>query len=257
VLNDGKVVASFSGRRNSTGNFTSSSGVFLFNPATNAWQDVSAPGMYYWTKDVVVAPDDATQNTWYGCVFSGWGGPPNGLGGLYRTSNRGQAWTKLTDSQFDRVTSITFNPLNTKQVYLTTEQQGLWMTQDISVANPVFEQVNSYDYRQPERVFFNPYKPGEIWVSSFGNGIRTGTATATGLIEPEQTGTFEVFPNPGSNHVDIKLTSEGTLRLIDQSGKLLRTESVSAGVNNISLEGLPAGVYWLQVNGLYGKVVKE
>lgn len=257
VLNDGKVVASFSGRRNNTGNFTNSSGVFLYNPATNAWQDVSAPGMYYWTKDLVVAPDDATQNTWYGCVFSGWGGPPNGLGGLYRTTNRGQAWTKLTGSQFDRVTSITFNPLNTKQVYLTTEQQGLWMTEDISVANPVFQQVNSYDYRQPERVFFNPYKPGEIWVSSFGNGIRTGTATATGLTELEAAGALEVFPNPAGQQITITLKSEGTLQLMDQSGKLLRTEIVASGLNNISLEGLPAGVYWLQVNGLTGKVVKE
>jgi hypothetical protein len=35
--------------------------------------------MRYWTKDVVIDPHDATQNTWYAGVWSGWGGPPNGL----------------------------------------------------------------------------------------------------------------------------------------------------------------------------------
>jgi len=189
VLNDGKVMASYSGRRNSSGVFTNSSGAFLYTPTTNTWQDVSATGMQYWTKDLVPAPDDAAQNTWYAAVFSGWGGAPNGLGGLYRTINRGQSWTKLTGSQFDRVTSITFNPSDAKQVYLTTEQNGLWITHDISVANPVFTLVESYPYRQPERVFFNPFKPCEIWISSFGNGIKTGNLVAA-TITPDGATTF-------------------------------------------------------------------
>ncbi|MGZ3930632.1 MAG: hypothetical protein ACXVP0_04525, partial [Bacteroidia bacterium] len=82
VLNDGKLVATYSGRRTSAGAFTASSGVFVFDPALNTWTDVSHSGMYYWTKDIVIDPNDATQNTWYAGVFSGWGGPPNGLGGL-------------------------------------------------------------------------------------------------------------------------------------------------------------------------------
>ena len=32
--------------------------------------------MYYWTKDIVIDPNDASQNTWYAGVFSGWGGTP-------------------------------------------------------------------------------------------------------------------------------------------------------------------------------------
>ena len=92
------------------GTFTASSGVFVYDPVATSWTDVSHIGMQYWTKDIVIDPNDPTQNTWYVCVFSGWGGPPNGLGGLYKTTNRGTNWTKLTGSQFDRVTSITFNP---------------------------------------------------------------------------------------------------------------------------------------------------
>jgi hypothetical protein len=173
VLNDGTLVASYSGRRNGSG-FTPSSGVFVYTPAANTWADVSHTGMYYWTKDLVIDPNDASQNTWYACVFSGWGGAPNGLGGLYKTTNRGGSWTKLTGSLLDRVTSCTFNPKNANEIYLTTEGQGLYMSKNINAGSPTFSFVSAYPFRQPERVFFNPYNTNEMWVSSFGNGMKLG-----------------------------------------------------------------------------------
>ncbi|MFZ1528358.1 MAG: hypothetical protein WAT19_06395 [Ferruginibacter sp.] len=176
VLNDGKVLCTFSGRRNSSGTFTASSGVFIYDPNTASWTDLSHSGMLYWTKDIVVDPSDATQSTWYVCVFSGWGGAPNGLGGLYRTTNRGSTWTKLTGTQFDRVTSISFNPQLLSQAYLTTEMQGLWISSNMNTAVPSWSLVNNYPFRQPERVFFNPFNNNEIWVTSFGNGLKMGTS---------------------------------------------------------------------------------
>jgi photosystem II stability/assembly factor-like uncharacterized protein len=174
VLNDGKMVCTFSGRRTPGGVFTNSSGVFIYDPVGNTWSDVSHADMVYWTKDIIVDPSDPTQNTWYVAVFSGWGGAPNGRGGLFRTTNRGASWTKLTGTQFDRVTSITFNPLVANQAYLTTEVQGLWISNNMDAATPAWTLVTSYPFRQPERVFFNPYNSNEIWVSSFGNGLKVG-----------------------------------------------------------------------------------
>ncbi|MBC7887337.1 MAG: T9SS type A sorting domain-containing protein [Ferruginibacter sp.] len=174
VLNDGKMVCTFSGRRNGTGAFTPSSGVFLYDPGGNSWSDISHADMQYWTKDIVIDPSDPTQNTWYVAVFSGWGGAPNGRGGLFKTTNRGSSWTKLTAAQFDRVTSITFNPGLLNQAYLTTEMQGLWISNNMNAANPTWSLVNSYPFRQPERVFFNPFNINEVWVSSFGNGLKMG-----------------------------------------------------------------------------------
>jgi len=174
VLNDGNLVCTYSARRTSSGTFTASSGVFFYNSTNGSWTDVSHPGMYYWTKDIVIDPNDITQNTWYVGVFSGWGGPPNGLGGLYKTINRGQSWIKLTGNTLDRVHSCTFNPQNPDQIYITTEIQGLWKSDNINNVNPAFSQVTSYPFQQPVRVFFNPYDPTEMWVSSFGNGIKKG-----------------------------------------------------------------------------------
>jgi hypothetical protein len=172
VLNDGTLVVSFSGRRDSTGAFTASSGVFVSVDGGQTWLDRSDAGMQYWTWDVVVDPFDATQNTWYAGVFSGWGGPPNDLGGLYKSSNRGISWTRVLAN--DGVTSITFNPNDQNEAYMTTETRGLWFSNNIT-ATPTFSAVANYPFRQPERVFFNPFNLNEIWVTSFGGGVQVGT----------------------------------------------------------------------------------
>ena len=253
VLNDGILVASYSGRRNASGAFTNSSGVFLYNPAGNSWTDVSDPGMYYWTKDVVPDPADPAQNTWYVCVFSGWGGAPNGLGGVYRTTNRGQSWDKITGSQFDRVTSITFHPSNNKLAYLTTEQQGLWTAADISAANPVFTQVWNYDYRQPERVFFNPFNAAEMWVSSFGNGMRVGSSGAVGTAEAVET-TLNLTPNPAKDVITFTADTPGPLYIYDLSGRQIRMFALQNGQNTLQLSGLEPGMYLVRLNEKTGKL---
>ncbi len=173
VLNDGTLVCTYSGRRNSSGTFTQSSGVFYSTNGGSSWLDRSHSGMIYWTKDLVVDANDATQSTWYVGVFSGWGGPPNGLGGLYKTTNRGVSWTRI--SALDRVTSCTINPTNANEMYVTTETEGLWITTNLNAATPTFSPVLNYPFRQPERVFFNPFNPNEIWVTSFGNGLKVGS----------------------------------------------------------------------------------
>ena len=170
-------MATYSGRRNSSGAFTASSGVFVSTNGGISWIDRSDPGMHYWTKDITIDPHDPTQNTWYVGVFSGFGGPPNGKGGLYRTTNRGQTWTKINN--LDRVTSLTISPTNGNEAYLTTEEDGLWYTENLNAATPTFTQLAQYPFRQPERVFFNPNNANEIWVTSFGNGMRVGYTNST------------------------------------------------------------------------------
>lgn len=247
VLNDGNMVCTYSGRRTSGGAFTASSGVFIYNPTSNTWTDVSHTGMYYWTKDIVVDPNDPTQNTWYVGVFSGWGGPPNGLGGLYKTINRGTSWTKLTGTTIDRVTSCTFNPNNANQIYLTTEGQGLWISHNINAATPTFSMVPSYPFQQPERVFFNPYNTSEIWVTSFGNGMKTGTVTVTGLTEfkNEESGVV-VYPNPANDvlYVVVGENKIEKLELYDVMGRLLLNETEQ---NTLNIFQLPNGTYVVKV----------
>jgi hypothetical protein len=216
--------------------------------------------MYYWTKDVVIYPYDASQNTFYVCVFSGWGGPPNGLGGIYRTTNRGTSWTKINNQ--DRVTSITFSPVNQNEAYMTTETQGLWYSNNITNASPVFNQVTTYPFRQPERVFYNPYNSPEIWVSSFGNGMRVGNTTL-GIKRissdiPEKFNLFQNYPNPFNPSTKIKfdipqLYFRGVkLSIYDVLGREIETpvnQNLYPGTYEVEFNGsgYPSGVYFYRL----------
>lgn len=244
VLNDGTLLCSYSGRRNSSGTFTSSSGIFISTNSGTSWNDRSSSGMYYWTKDVVVDPHDISQNRWYGCVFSGWGGPPNGLGGLYKTTNRGINWTKI--NSLDRVGSCTISPVNPDEMYMSTEVNGLWYSNNINSVTPAFTQVQSYKFRQPERIFYNPYNTNQVWVTSFGNGIKVGytnppdiTLNLTLGIEGFWNGVTQV-----QDTVRIYLRSSSSpYNSIDSSAVYLN----STGSASVIFTNAVTGNYYLQI----------
>lgn len=245
VLNDGTLLCSYSGRRNSSGTFTASSGIFISTNSGTSWLDRADAGMYYWTKDVVVDPNDINQNTWYGCVFSGWGGPPNGLGGLYKTTNRGINWTKI--NYLDRVGSCTISPVNPNEMYLSTEVNGLWYSNNINSATPAFMEVGSYHFRQPERIFYNPYYSNQVWVTSFGNGIKVGY-TNPPVISLNVTIGIEGFWNgvlQVQDTVDIYLRNNYVPYNSVDSAKVNLN---SSGNINSNFSNASDGNYFIQIN---------
>ncbi len=261
VLNDGKLLATFSGRISSGTTFTPSSGVFLYDPGTNSWTDVSDPAMKYWTKDIIVDPSDATQNTWYACVFTNWGSTASGQGGLYRTYNRGGTWTKLTGSTYDRVTSVTFDPSNSNMAYLTTETQGLWATTNMSAPTPSWTIV-AYPFRQPERVYFNPYDVNDLWVSSFGNGMKVATYLTTGLpVLSGHENEINVYPNPVSNMLHVVLprqSSRTPVSVYNITGQLIsRTVPGSEPELDINTSSWNAGMYIIHYGSQTTRFIKE
>jgi hypothetical protein len=170
VLNDGTLVASYSAHI-ATNDFQPRSGVFVSVNDGASWLDRTANGMMYYTKDITLDPNDAAQSTWYAGVWGEWGSSAN-LGGLYYTTNRGVAWTRI--SALKAVGSSTISPVNPDEMYLTTEDQGLWYSSNRRAASPAFTQVAGYPFRFPSRVFYNPYDTNEVWVTSYGNGMRLG-----------------------------------------------------------------------------------
>ena len=179
ALKDGTLVCTFSGHRVGKG-FTPSSGVFASMDGGQTWEDRSDARMRFWTKDLVIDPTDAAQNTWYACVCFAWGAAASsGKSGLYRTRDRGKSWQLLADSSLApsgvlNVESCAVDPAHPDELYFTTEYDGLWYTPTCKAEKPAFAQVRSYLFKHPERIFFNPYQPGEMWVTSFGNGICVG-----------------------------------------------------------------------------------
>jgi photosystem II stability/assembly factor-like uncharacterized protein len=230
-LKDGTLVCTYSGRRaGSPQEFTASSGVFYSTNSGTSWLDRSDPNMDYWTMDLVVDPNDTTQNTWYAGVYSGWGGPPNNLGGLYKTTNRGVAWTRLSNDGGGGTSSCAFNPLNANELYVTTESEGLLFSSNINSASPTLTQVASYPFAQPERIFFNPYNASEMWVTSFGNGMRVGsTLSLPGTL-------VMVAPQSGTALLSLQQASPGALYSILESTNLVNWTSLgtnAAGSNGV------------------------
>lgn len=179
ILDDGTLVCTYSGHI-SKDQFQPSSGVYVSPDGGKTWQDRSDPGMRFWTKDLVLDPHDRTQSTWYVGVFHGWGAnAAKGKSGLYRTTDRGKTWQHLLQrisapSGVLNVESVTFHPTRPGELYMTTENDGLWWTDDLKKDKPTFYQVVSYPFKHPTRVFFNPHVAGEVWVTSFGGGLYVG-----------------------------------------------------------------------------------
>ena len=258
VLNDGTLVTSWSARINPAGKFTDSSGVFVSTDHGTTWTDRSDPGMQYWTMDVVIDPWDTTQNTWYAGVFDNWGGPNNTLGGLYRTTNRGVNWTRI--NTLSQVYSITFDPIHAGQAYITTQQDGLWFSSDIEAATPAITVLNQYPFRQPNRVYFNPYNANEIWVNSFGNGLRMGNLldTVTGINNVKSIAKANVYPDPNTGRFTVSgLQSGQTIEIYDYTGRNISTISVNETSMELNLSFQPDGIYLIVIKDRIGTVIAQ
>ena len=238
VLNDGSVVASHCARRNINGVFTASSGVFLLPAGSSIWQDRTDAGMLYYTKDIIIDPNDVSQNTWYACVWSGWGGAPNGLGGLYKTSNRGQTWVRIFNGA-DRVSSMTFSPVATGEAWISTETQGLWKATGLQSVNTTFTREHSFPFKQPERIFFHN---GNMWVTTFGGGLyRTPYSPAS--LQETRFSDLKAYPNPASETIRLDVSGEPFEVIIsDIHGRYIKT---SPSNFEISVRELAPGMYFL------------
>ncbi len=249
VLNNGDLVCSFSGRRDEEGNFTNSSGIFVYHPSTQTWDDRSCAGQHYWCRDLVVDPYTDAQNCWYSCVYSGWGGNGNDMGGLYRTLDAGNTWEKILDGV--DVSSCTVNPENHDELFVTTHGDGLWYCTNVNVNNPEFVRLDNYHFAFPERVFFNPFNTEEIWVTSFGNGLQHADNTLFSG-EKKDNGGISVYPNPASDYLKItienRVPDNYSLKIFDVSGKLILEKSMSH-TNSITVDcnRFNAGIYMINV----------
>lgn len=247
VLADGTIVSTWCARYDN--GFTNSSGVFTSTDDGSSWTDVSMNDeMHYWTKDITIDPNDINQNTWYVAVHSGWGGPANDKGGLYKTTNRGQQWELVFDSH--RVESSTVHPTDSSILFVTTHSEGLWYCDNATSQTPIFSQVESYAFQHPTRVFYNPYDVNEIWVTSFGNGMKMGrTDDMNSNVNLEiQHDHITLYPNPTNDVFRLEGDfSNYTIQVTNPAGVIHQELTNEPSPIDIDLSALPNGLYFIKV----------
>lgn len=259
VLNDGTLVVSWGVRKdNDKSVFYPGSGVFVSTNDGATWVNRSHPDMRFWTQDVVIDPLDPDQNTWYACVWSGWGGPANDLGGVFKTTDRGMTWTRFSlPGQFHRVYSVTVAPKQEGRIYLTTETEGLWARNYSDTTQGEWYPVQSYPYHAPRRVIFNPYQQNQMWVTSFGNGLMYGDVLSETTFTALKS-SIKIFPNPVPPNTDVLhiVTPQDVIRyeMVDLQGKIVRTARHSS---LLSVQGLPPGIYLLRIKTLFDESVHK
>jgi hypothetical protein len=162
------------------------------------------------------------------------------------------------------VTSVAQNPDNPDEMYLTTEYEGLWHSDNCRATAPQFSRVDSYPFKQPERVFFNPYNKNEIWVSSFGNGMRVGNANGNAVKFGKKNNDRAHIPNVRFISGKLIVTGEtgdknATLKVVSVSGRVMFEHAISRENSNntlsIGLGWLSAGIYFVKIGNGFCKAI--
>jgi len=128
------------------------------------------------------------------------------------------------------------------------------MSSNINSGTPIFSNVASYPFRQPERVFFNPSNANEMWVSSFGNGMKMGLINVIGVPEFSEE-EFSVYPNPASSFVTVIASEAKQSQLFNAYGQEIRNQKLIAGKNEINVSDLSNGIYFLKIGNTAKKIV--
>jgi hypothetical protein len=140
---------------------------------------------------------------------------------------------------------------------MTTEVQGLWMSSNINAATPMFAEVTAYPFKQPERVFFNPYKKDEMWVSSFGNGMKMGSLLATNIASFSNAEQEAIYPNPSSGVIHLKNETAKELEIYNMLGELITRLQLEKGENALDISFLKPGMYLLNWDHQNAKIIRS
>ena len=155
-------------------------GVGLYRSADGggSWQEITTGLDIRWTTDFDVDPRDSRVIYLGVCDDPGRDAKE---GGLYKTIDGGQAWTRIA-----RKSSLHFGatvrPDKPDWVYLTLTYNDaasppLWLSKD---AGTNWEPFENYPFCSAHRVHVDPEDDGTIYVTSYGGSVWKGPA------EPEQ-----------------------------------------------------------------------
>lgn len=103
---------------------------------------------------------------------------------------------------------------------------------------------------------------GDYMETSNGSGIVAGTPlldtmnyvfchTSVTSINETKNEVMEIFPNPATNHLTINIKNNElfSMSIFDCKGSILKTEKLQAGKNEININDIQSGIYFIKLEG--------
>ena len=76
-------------------------------------------------------------------------------------------------------------------------------------------------------------------------------------IYDTETKEFSVFPNPADDYIMISVDQPKDFTISDIFGKIVLTGTISSDNQQISIENLPDGMYFVNINNQIVKIIKN
>ena len=96
-------------------------------------------------------------------------------------------------------------------------------------------------------------------LSYFSTNVRVDGVVNSNEVTPSLG--FEFFPNPAADRLTLEIGeewgAETNLQIYSASGQLVRQELGQIGRQQISISGLPSGIYWLRLSGAVGERIEK
>ncbi|MDD4645493.1 MAG: T9SS type A sorting domain-containing protein [Bacteroidales bacterium] len=180
-----------------------------------------------------------------------------GVASVWLTVNGGANWRNVESNLPDMpIRWGIFHPKSGKQVMLATET-GIWTTDNILAQNIIWSpdngglanvRIDMLKFRKSDNV---------VLAATHGRGLYTTTwapsYTNSSSDKPLVADGLKIFPNPtnGRFAAEISLTGQVQFTVMDLSGRLIISESISCGqgttLKQCDISNEPKGVYLIKV----------
>jgi len=170
---DGTLFVLITAKRDASGNFLSEGvGLYRSTDGGETWVKLTDSLPLHWLKDFTVKAGDPRTILLSACDVRGHAGE----GGLYRTRDGGQSWKRLAQKGPEHFGAF-YHPHHPAWIYMTltegAREAGLYLSQDDGATWEPFAKLG---FCNIQRVIYDPMRPGEIILTTFGNSVLRGPA---------------------------------------------------------------------------------
>ncbi|MBN2290267.1 MAG: hypothetical protein JXQ83_13115, partial [Candidatus Glassbacteria bacterium] len=150
---------------------------FLYRSSDQAasWEVVPLPDGYNSPGDLIYDPEDPRRM--YLCCWPWRFEYDHDIrGGLLLTEDGGSTWRQVFD-EASHAYAAAFDSFNPSTMYLCTFDSAIWRSDDRGES---WQRISGFNFKWAYRPCPDPYRPGMLYVTTFGGGTYYGPSTVTG-----------------------------------------------------------------------------